>query len=642
VIGVLITLGVSVGWLGLAGVLCRRLVSDLDPAARLGMLGLIGLGMLGFVTFFVGLIPGGLQWGIAVPIVCAVCGWYALVSNRGDFAKPKLPEGMWLLPAVAIALGFAMALIGVLAPSDPTDWDALAYHLAVPKLWTQAGQIYYIPFIHQSNFPFGVDNLYIWGLSWGGESGAKAFSLAFLLFGALAIFGLTRTKYGEKPGWWAVLAYATVPSVLWEGGSAYIDLAHGLYAGLGILLVAKMLDSGTRRDMALAVILLGFAVASKYTGLQTVLAVCLVVVVAAAISRKSGAGIVSALIIGCVAFAIGSPWLIRNVVNTRNPVYPFLYEQLGARNWDQRRSDIYRNEQQSFGVGRVGNHRDTTAIGHAILGLAYQPGRYVNPQQDRGLGTPLGAIGFAVMAALLLWMFSGRAGPFENAILASLLLSAVMWFFLSQQSRYILTWAIPLASMLGGGVERLKLGKGLAAAAVVQAIVSLFLVSQLRTSLQIHAVAGDVTPDQYRQKTIPFFEASQAINKLGPGTKVALYDEVFGYLLDVPYFWANPGHSTLIPYDSMKDGADFAREMKSIGFTHVYLNTSSKPRDLAIAWVASMGLNGQPAPMDPKQQQGLFDNWETKWMALVADAARRGLLRPVQSFRGGGILFQLT
>src|SRR5262249_4474254 len=150
----------------------------------------------------------------------------------------SVPRDARLLAVAVIAIAMLFAVVGVLAPSDSIDWDSLAYHMAVPKIWLAGGKIEFISYIHHSNFPFTVDNLYIWGLTWGGESGAKAFALAFALLGTVSIFGLARQQYGDKAGWWAALAFGTTPMVVWLSGTAYIDVANGLYGGLGIAMAA--------------------------------------------------------------------------------------------------------------------------------------------------------------------------------------------------------------------------------------------------------------------------------------------------------------------------------------------------------------------------------------------------------------------
>jgi hypothetical protein len=555
----------------------------------------------------------------------------------------RVPQGLARLAPGVIGLAALFALVSVLAPSDIADWDTLAYHLAVPKLWIEAGRIEYIPYIHHSNFPFTVDLLYVWGLRWGGEAGAKAFQLGYLLIGTVLVFGVTRQRYGAVAGWWAAVAFATVPVVLWEAGSAYIDLAHGLYAGGGIVLAAlAVADPERRRLLVPAGLLLGFAAGSKYTGLQTIAAVGAVLVLAGFVRREAGAGFRQAVTVGALALLVAAPWYVKNVVNTGNPVYPFFYERLGARNWDQRRADIYRNEQQTFGVGRTETRRDPTAIGHAVLGLAYQPGRFVNPGQTVGQGSPLGAVGLAVLAGLLLWPIMGRIGRFEGVALGTVVLSLGTWFFLSQQSRYIVPLAVPLAILVGGAAVRKGFGTVAMAAVGVQAVYTLWLFQSQQVVPKIQVVTGKVTPDEYRAAAIPFFVPSQAINRDVKGGKVALYDELFGYLLDVPYFWANPNHSTVIPYDAMQNADDYVREMRKLGFTHVYINFSPlvKPRDFALKWLASMGYGDAAAAFTADERKAIFDNWETKFHVLIADAVKSGRLVPEEQFRSG-MLFRI-
>ncbi|HVL38706.1 MAG TPA: phospholipid carrier-dependent glycosyltransferase, partial [Fimbriimonadaceae bacterium] len=393
-LGALITLAFCVAMTSLGRLVLRRVglwkTEELnDPALLLALSGLLALGMVGTLTLFIGFLPGGFRWGLVVCALLALVGVAGLVGPAGNL-RPRLPQemrGVGILHFAAISVAFLFALIGALAPSDVNDWDTLAYHLAVPKLWIQAGQITYIPFIHHSNFPFAVDNLYIWGLQWGGESGAKAFMVAYFGLGILAVFGFARQRYGPSAAPWAALVFATVPVVLWESGTAYIDVAHGVYAGVGVLLAALWAEHKGRQSalLWLAALHLGLAAGSKYTGLQTILAVGLVLVWLV-LTRRDGSRprIGPVLVAGAIALLLASPWYVKNAVVNGNPVYPFFYEVFGGRNWSSEHAAVYRDEQQTFGVGRHGAGRDWSALGHAVWGLAYQPGRYVNPGQTQG------------------------------------------------------------------------------------------------------------------------------------------------------------------------------------------------------------------------------------------------------------------
>lgn len=635
-IGALLTLLFCLGTVGLGQRMFWFLLKDQDPALAFAMGGLIGLGVIGTATLFIGLIPGGLGWGLYLVAALALVG---LIGLKGRLAAPKKPESAEWLPLLGIGLAALFALVSVLAPSDINDWDTLAYHLAAPKFWIEAGQIVHIPFIHHSNFPFTVDNLYIWGLQWGGQSGAKAFMLSYLILGAVAVFGFARERYGRWPGWWAAFIFVTVPVVLWESGTAYIDVAHGLYAGLGILLAARYLHSAAKADLWLCALCLGFAMGSKYTGLQTFGGVGLALL--AFSIPKSSKSLGSIALAGLLALVIAAPWYVKNALWNGNPVYPFFYEVLGGQNWSAEHAAVYKDEQQTFGVGRLEQGRDLLAVGHAVLGLAYQPGRYVNPGQTQGMGNPLGAIGVPVLGAMLLWLFSGRSRRFEGVVLAVVVLSLGMWFILSQQSRYIVTLAVPLAVLGGGAVVRLPAGRALASVAVGHAIYTLWLFHTMLVGTQLQIVAGKIDRDAYLSQTTPFSEMAKGIDaEVGEDGKVALYDEVFGYFLNVPYFWANPGHSTVIPYSSLNDGKQFAAKLRELGFTHVYVSMSPVVRDRAFAdrWVAAMGLTGPVQPLE--DQEALMEGFQTRWLVLLADAVAQSELTIVGQERAG-ILFRL-
>jgi hypothetical protein len=641
-LGALLSLLVCEGFGGIGGKIVAKLRNDLDPAESIGLAGLFGLAILGWATLPLGLLPGGFHWGIWLVAAGALTG-YALLFKQ--YAKRLMelsaPMGAEWLFVVALSLCALVALVGVLGPSDSNDWDSLAYHLAVPKLWLEAGRIEFVPSIHHSNFPLLVDNLYVWGLSWSGQSGAKGFAWAYAMFGGVALFGLARRKYGRAAGWWAVLAFASIPTVLWESGTAYVDVAHGLWAGFGVLYGAEFLSKPNERGaLWLSALCLGFACASKYTGLQVLAAVGLALLVGGVLAKRLGDGVRNAATVGTVALALCSPWLIKNLIWTGNPVYPFFYEVFDGKNWDQDRADIYRNEQLTFGVGRTDSSRDWTKFPHAVLGLAYQPGRYVNPGQTQGLGMPTGALGFAVVAALLLWPLSGRLGRFEKAVLGTVVVCFILWFALSQQSRYGLNMGIPLAFLLGGAVAKIRAGPILAVAAACQAGYSLWLVKAFTVEPKLPVVMGSITERDYLMRAAPFHEPAQEINMLAAEGKVALYDEVFGFFLDVPYFWANPGHSTQIPYERLESGASYADEMAAQGFTHVYVSFGYKAPEDVRRWVSATGLDGSPIPYEGEERAELLGNFEQRWKVLVAEAVLSRRLAPVWA-TGKGVLFEL-
>jgi hypothetical protein len=631
-IGFLITMIVALSAVGFGARLLRPLLSGVDPALRLGVAGLVGLGSLGTLTFFLGLIPGGFRVIGAVIGILAFIGIVLFIAElRVHPVTVGRVEPIWV---GGLGILLSIPLVGVLVPSDSLDWDSLAYHLAVPKIWLAAGQWQFVSFIHHSNFPFAIDNLYLWGLSYGGQTGAKGFSWIYLLLGLLSLFGFARMRYDATAGYGAALSFASIPMVLWLSGTGYIDVSHGFYAGLGIAFAAVWVSERDSKWMWLSAIFLGLALGSKYTALQTLAAVGFVVIAFGFRDRIEGWQKQVALGL-VVAVGIGCPWYFRNTVTTGNPVYPFFYSQLGGINWDSFSERIYREEQQTFGVGR-----DPLRVGHSILGLAYQPGRYINPGPTQGTGVPMGALGAGILATLLLWTASGKMGRFETVVVSIVLLSLGIWFLLSQQSRYIVALAVPLAILSGGAVRQLSLGKMLSCVLVFQAAYSVWLLHETRLTIQLPVLLGRDSSEDYQRRFVSFYEPAQSINQLGLGSKVALYDEVFGYYLDIPYFWANPGHTTEIPYAQLEDGSALVSRLKDLGITHVYLNFSYQDRDFLARWLASMGMQGERVPLAESERAELSVDPRTRWKLLLGDAVADGLLVPKQSFRNS-LLFEV-
>lgn len=599
----------------------------LDFAEYLGFSGCIGLGVLGLLTLAKGIIPDFVF--ILVFLALAVVGVLKL-RNRAPLTLK------WDYKVLLLIVPFFFPLISALAPSDMRDWDSLAYHLAVPKIWLQRGHIGFVQGIHHSNFPFTADMLYMWGLQWGGESGAKAFSLAWTAFGCLTLFGLARRWYGQQCAWIAPLGFIGAPIVLWEAGTAYIDVPHGLFCGLAALYLSDALKGRLLHDWLLSGIAVGFAMGTKHTGLQTFGAVIVVGLLGVLFTRQNSdeslvkpqSGWKGVVLMAVCAVTIAAPWYVKSVVMTGNPVYPFFYKQLGGKYWNEWRAEIYTREQKTFGVGT-----SPLNLGHAVLGLAYQPGRYVNPGQTQGAGFPTGSIGFAALLAGLLWCASGSAERREKIVLATVGLSLLMWFGLSQQSRYLTSVVVPLSVLAAGLKGRFKFGSLAVIGVVLQAAYSCWMISQFQTRDQVQVVTGTVSAADYQRSTVPFYGPAQDINRLSGTVKVALYDEVFGFFLDKPYQWANPGHSSVIPYEACESAQDWVAAMRRLGFTHAYVNMNRNFIDATVLerWQRAMSSE----PYTAAERQEVRSNPDLWWRVLFADAVREGLLKPVQAFPVG-------
>ncbi|MCE9557776.1 MAG: hypothetical protein K8R88_02380 [Armatimonadetes bacterium] len=620
-LGLLLALIVSLGCGAGARWILQKYHFVQDPLEQWGIGGILGLGSLGFAAFW--LTPPRFAW---IACLLAIPGIVGIIRE----VLHQKTDWNWLRSPIVLAIAVAgiIATVTALAPPSGLEWDSLAYHFAVPKLWLASGSRDYIPYIHHSNFPAVVDSLFQIGLSLKMETMARGFTMCYWAFGLLAVLGVTRRIFGGLSAKWAGLAYLGVPVLLWEAGTGYVDGAQGLFVAFGgLYAVLALVFAQEQNDtpvafpakyLILSGVLLGFAAGSKFTGIAALLFVGLLLVLGVSKVVERGRLLKFSLLAAAIAVAIPLPWMIRNIQNTSNPVYPFFYEKFGGHDWNQWRADIYRDEQQSFGVGRTPTGRDLSQAGNSILGIGYQPGKYTNPAPTLGLGVPMTTAGAAVVIAGMLAAIVLRRNRIVNLLLAFIGLNFASWFFLSQQSRYMTGMYVLLAILAGAVAAEVQWRRLMGAILVSQFGYTVACLWVTQTQSQLPVAFGSVGREDYQRATIPFYKYTSAINQEVGSGKIALYDEVFGYLLDVKYFWANPGHCTLIPYDKIQTTDEFIRALKSLGISHVYVNVASTVGSERERWLQAM----QTAPYSAEETQAMSKDLNLKWKMLLANAIR--------------------
>ncbi len=230
----------------------------------------------------------------------------------------------------------------------------------------------------------------------------------------------------------------------------------------------------------------------------------------------------------------------------------------------------------------------------------------------------MGAVGVVLLLAPLAWLCLGpRRGPW-NFVLAASGLLLLGFFLLSQQVRYT-TALIPVWALMIGAVWQLKpvWGRSIQVLIGIQGAYAVTLLYMFQTMGQLSSLAGPDARLAYQYQSVRFSVFASEVDKIvGPSGKVALFDEVFGYFLNVPYYWGNPGHSQLVPFESLSSGAEYADAVRSIDTTHVYLNVGYlDPRrsDMLRAAVAGVAPTAEDV--------AAYDSdLNLKWFRLLADA----------------------
>ena len=632
--------------------------------------GTFALGWLGFLRFW----PVTLWW-----LLLALAALPGMVQNGKDAlagrkslfpqqtSSKKAERIFCVCAALMVLFCGAVAILACFVPPNGLEWDALAYHLADPKVFLQLGRIVSLPTEHHSNFPLTMETLYAVGLLYDGYALSNLFHFLMGTLTVLAILGFCNTRFSPVVGWGAALIFVTTPVVLWESGTAYIELGFGLYATLAVLAAVSITEAAIQNpesriqnfsDSLLAGAMMGFALGIKYLALLPFVVVA-VLLVWRRVPLKSVAAYAG------MALLIGSPWYIKNAAITGNPVYPFAYSVFpNSKYWSADRARMYQGEQDHF--GEIHSLKQPAAAAQnlllAPLRLLADAGKTSNPGEYTFMVLIGGLYGAFTLALLL--------QKWKPPIIINLLIIAglqlLAWFFIAQISRYLVAILPLLAICCGYMVWKLAFAR--TATALTRITIFAALIGQVAillwglfvlparaldamrsgsmpTALSVPDALAIVTaPDgagNHLRRTLDVYDAMDWVNHNTPkDAGVVLYDNVLGFYLDRPYLWGNAQHSSYIPYETLTDGKHLTEWLKQRGFQYALFNLNlARP---------AYDPNGAEFSEGPnRNEEAALRKWygETPfppgdWRLPIQDAIRTGLWRTAY-VRNGIIVLEM-
>jgi hypothetical protein len=245
------------------------------------------------------------------------------------------------------------------AVSPPTDFDVREYHLQGPKEWFQQGRITFLPHNVYTSFPFLTEMLSLTGMIfakdwWRGALVGQIVLSTFQMLTAMSVFSIARRWFCKDVAWLATLIYLTTPWTLRISLIAYAEgsLAFYLISSTMCALLASQVPGRGFGLSLIAGLLAGNAMASKYTGLISVILPTAAVITfqfwRARTESAKNSGDAEAgdslrtdgqrPILLAAAFSLGvavmiAPWLLKNLAETGNPVYPLGYSVFGGSKW---------------------------------------------------------------------------------------------------------------------------------------------------------------------------------------------------------------------------------------------------------------------------------------------------------------------
>lgn len=275
----------------------------------LGLAGLLSQPFIGIVTSIFFVITFGL-----------------LVKKKRGFLEHSIKHKWDFLQICLVLLLIGQAVVNLIGTLGPElAFDALWYHLTLPKIWLEQQQITFIPggLLYYSVMPKLGEMLYIPALVFQGEIFAKIIHFSFGILTTIALFQLSRRFLSRTSSLLACVIFYANLVVAWESITAYIDLIRAFFEVTAFIALSHFFEERKVQWLFLSAILLGFAITTKLLALGS-LALFLILLAFFFIKRRKTKSLLDyAISFTGITLLIPFPWFIFSYLSTGNPVYPF-------------------------------------------------------------------------------------------------------------------------------------------------------------------------------------------------------------------------------------------------------------------------------------------------------------------------------
>ena len=478
----------------------------------------------------------------------------------------------WVGRVIWVAILIFLVAEIVLGLLPPISRDELTHHLAIPRLYAEAGRIIEVPIAPYAYYPMLLDMLYTPWVYWGYDFVPKLIHALFAYLTGLLIYAYLVRRMNAAYGLLGFFLFVSTPVIARLSHWGYIDLGLTFYTTAALLALLRWREE---RDslvwLVLGALSVGFALATKPNGMVAALLISfllLLVIVKPPQNNLAQLGR-EMLTFGAGVLLPFAPWLVKNWVQTGNPFYPLLTDLFASR-------AAAVPDGASFGAIGIFAKRELL-YGESLWQIVGLPlriffsGKDDNPQFFDGVLTP-------VLILFLPWTFKGKWLE-EKKLLGSFALLFLLYavFLVELRIRYILPIIPALVILAVYGVFnayiRIKKPVYLAGVLVIFAVWhGVYLSSYVRAAAPLKYLSGTESRDAYLTRALPEYAAFQFINQ-NTAASAKIYLLFVGrraYYCEREYFHDGgdlPGY-LLAAIRSAKAPEDIAGALKRKQITH--------------------------------------------------------------------------
>lgn len=249
------------------------------------------------------------------------------MTDKNNFLNILFPAGL------VIILLLLLAVESLINLTPPIARDALIHHLAIPKLWILHGGFYDIRWADFSYFPMSINLFYIIPVYVGKDFLANFIHMGFGLGTAVLIYHYLNNRLGRLPGLLGVLIFLCTPIVVRLSTQAYVDLGLCFFTTATILSFIRYRNTGFSeyKWFLISSVCMGIALGTKYNALIIWFFLSLTIVfIYSRDTNNPWKSIQHGAVFFFIALAVFSPWLIKNMMLTGNPLYPLFRSGVGS------------------------------------------------------------------------------------------------------------------------------------------------------------------------------------------------------------------------------------------------------------------------------------------------------------------------
>ena len=502
---------------------------------------------------------------------------------------------VWLLvlvcPFASVAILSATNAPGMIWQEEGFAYDVLTYHLQVPKEYFDAGRIDYLPHNVYANFPSNVEMLYLLAMILldDAHDAAVPANMIHLLLAALTVLAawVAGREWSPRVGVVCAVATASTGWLAYLSGLAYVENGMLFFAMTSAAWLVRCYRSSgaadgivedthndaenhsdadvgpNHRAMVVGGVLAGFAFGCKYTaGPMLVIPLAIVPLICRRGSVRSGLG--DAFIFVFAALAAVSPWLVKNMALTGNPVFPLANEVFhgSPAGWGE-------DETDRWNAAHRGERDDQTVSAR------------VSVMWTRTLGDRYQRFGPMLILLGVIGLIGRRWERFDWALVAMFVVQLGIWAFATHLfARFTVVMLIPLVLLAGRsllpGSRRIR---------VISVAVVLIAGSAWNSVFAIRLHESESIPGApaavFYEGHLSHYSYLRMINEDLPDNARLLVvgdAKAFYFQRSVEYcvaFNRNPFFTALLEADSPAAMMDWLRDR---GFTHLLVNWSEMRR----------------------------------------------------------------